>query len=191
MRFLTPLFCGSALLVLLLPSTTAFAQTPATTFSDVPGLVATGRRVVVTDENGRKTKGDVVQVTPSSITLRTRDRWGEEQRRVFEAESVRAINKTDSVWNGLLIGLGAGFAATEVFVWQSCGPRGNDDECAAIVTGVGWLTMVPGGAAIGALADRAIGNGALYYKPERTRTPLSISPMIGPKAGGALVSVRF
>ena len=169
----------------------AWAQPEVATFSDVPRVLESGRKVVVTDQQGRKTKGHVSEVTPSTIALLTRDRWGEEQRRVFEAESVRAITKTDSLWNGVLIGIGAGFVAAEVFVWQVCGPRGHDDECAAIATPVGWVTMVPGGAAVGALIDRAIGNGALYRKPPRAGRALTISPVIGPSAGGAVVSLRF
>jgi hypothetical protein len=51
--------------------------------------------------------------------------------------------------------------------------------------------MVPGGAAVGALVDRAIGNGALYRKPQRAGGTITISPIIGPSAGGAVVSLRF
>ena len=47
----------------------AWAQPEVTTFSDVPRVIEIGRKVVVTDEQGRKTKGHVSE-TERSIASR-------------------------------------------------------------------------------------------------------------------------
>ena len=182
-------FCGGLFGVLLLTPMLAFAQTPATTFADVPRVLETGRKVVVTEADGRRTKGRVAEITPSSIALLVRDEWGTERRQVFSDGGIRTINRTDSVWNGLLIGLGAGIVASEVFVRQNCGPRGYDNECAAIVTAVGWVTFVPGGATVGALIDKFTGNDLLYRAV--SGSTFSIAPIVGPTIGGVAVSLRF
>lgn len=165
------------------------AQTDSVAFADVRGLLERGDTVVITDSGGRKTKGALDEITDQAIAVVLHDNLGAE-RRVFAAPTVAAINRTDSLWNGLLIGAAAGFAATEIFVRRECGPRGSDDECSAIASLVGWLTMVPGGAAAGALIDRAIGNQVVYRAPGG-RTALSIAPMVGRRGGGVSVSLRF
>jgi hypothetical protein len=174
---------------LLLTPTVVLAQAPAATFAEMPRVLETGRTVVVTDSDGRRTKGRVAEITPSSLTLLVRDSWGMERRQLFPESGVRAINRSDSIWNGLLIGLGAGIVASEVFVRQNCGPRGHDDECAAIVTAIGVVTFVPGGATVGALIDKFTGNDLLYRAGPRST--LSIAPIVGRATGGVAVSLRF
>jgi hypothetical protein len=180
----------SALLALIIVPAPAWAQTPAETFADLPRVLDVGRKVVVTDADGQKLKGNVVEITPTTVTLLTRDEWGVSQRTVFADDGIRAINRTDSVWNCLLIGLGAGIVGAELFVRQVCGPRGYDDECAAIATGVGVVTFVPGGLVIGGLIDRFTGNDLLYRASPR-RSTIVVAPVVGPRRGGVAVSLQF
>jgi hypothetical protein len=179
--------CGLIAAFILVPGL-ARAQGETSSFADVPGTLKLGQKVVVTDVEGRKTKGNIAEVNSSSLTLLVRDRWGTEQRRSFDQGAVTTIRRTDSIWNGLLIGAGAGFVATAVWTRHLCGPR--DEECSANVTAVGWVTMVPGGAAAGALIDRFIGNH-LVYRAGDTQSTLRIAPLVGPKRSALSVSIAF
>lgn len=130
---------------MLLSPAAASAQALPGTFADLPRTLKPGQSVIVMEADGRKTKGDLLDLNDSFITVRVRDRWGAEERRRVDEAGVTSIRRTDAIWNGLFIGLGAGIVATEVWTRSSCGPRGSDRECSVIVTGVGWLTMVPVG----------------------------------------------
>jgi hypothetical protein len=172
---------------LLLPASAA-AQSEATSFDELQRMVKPGQRVVVTELDGRETKGAVTQVSADAVVLAVQD-GSAAGARTFSERTVSSVRRTDSVWNGLLIGLGAGIAANEVFVRSNCGPRGNDDECAAIVTAVGLITFVPGGAVIGALIDKFTGNTRLYRSP--TLASLALQPIVARNRTGLSLSVRF
>jgi hypothetical protein len=131
----------------------------------------------------------VVEITPTSLTVAIEDALGTVEHEVFTSSLIRSINHTDSVWNGLLIGLGAGIVGAELFVRGACGPRGSDDECAAIATGVGVVTFVPGGTIIGALIDKFTGNELIYRAPHGSA--LSLAPMVTRGAGGVSLTLRF
>jgi hypothetical protein len=190
MNSIRSLFRYSLIAALVLTPAAAWAQPPAETFSDLPRVLDVGRKVVVTDTDGRKAKGNVVEITPTTMTLLTRDEWGMERRQVFADSGISAINRTDSVWNGLLIGLGAGIVGAELFVRNVCGPRGYDDECSAIATGVGVVTFIPGGLVVGGLIDKFTGNDLLYRAMPR-RARMTIAPAVGPRSGGVTFSLSF
>ena len=135
----------------------ARAQSAPSSFADLSATLEPGQTVVVTDLGGRRTRGDVLDLGDSFMTLRVRNGWGGEERRRFDESGVTSIRRADSIWNGLLIGLGVGVVASEVWRHSECGPRGYDTECSAIVSGVGVLTMVPAGAVAGAFIDKFIG----------------------------------
>jgi hypothetical protein len=146
--------------------------------------------VVGADVAGRKTKGVVLDLNDSFLTLREGDRWAGAEERRFDENRVTSIRRTDSIWNGLLIGLGAGIAASEVWRYSECGPRGFDDECSVIVSAVGLVTMVPGGAVAGALIDKFTGN-RLVYRASGSATTLRVSPVVGRAQASVAVSLRF
>jgi hypothetical protein len=162
----------------------ALAQ-PAASFEDVSRTVEPNQRVAVKDIGGDTTRGSVIRVTPSSITVST----GGDGTRSFERETVSEIRRSDRLWNGLLIGLGAGFLATEIWVHRLCGPRGEDEECAALVSGVGWLTFVPGGAVVGALVDKGLGNQLIYQS--RGGAVVRVSPSIHRSRVGVSAHISF
>jgi hypothetical protein len=174
--------------VLAFPSS-AWAQSVPSKFADLASRLKTGQSVVVTEADGRKTRGDVIGLSDSLITLRVRDRWGSEERRQFDESAVNSIRRTDAIWNGLLIGLGAGFVATELWTRSECGPRGSDRECSVIVTALGWVTMVPGGAVAGALIDKF--TNRLVYRAGGAATTIQVAPVVGPARAGLAASVRF
>jgi hypothetical protein len=166
----------------LLPLT-ALAQTPRAV-EEWPQSIAPKQRVAITDIGGDKHRGSVIGVTPDSITLREDGRT-----RTFERAIIAEVRRGDRLWDGMLIGAGAGFLATEIWSYQLCGPRGYDTECSAIVTGVGWMTFVPGGTAVGALIDKFTGNQLIYRRGRRN--DVAVSPVVTPTARAAMVTIRF
>jgi hypothetical protein len=170
--------------------TPAVAQTEATSLDQLGPIVKPGQRLAIVDRSGAKTIGELIDVTDSAITISERDKWGTQHRRRFEQSTVQTIRKSDRLWNGLLIGAAAGFVASEVWTRQLCGPRGSDDECAAIVTAVGWVTMVPAGAVTGVLIDKFIGNTLLFRAPP-TRANVAVTAVLRPSVRGVTLSVGF
>ncbi len=179
----------AAVALLLLCPALAAGQAPAPTFDQLAEALTPGQRVIVTDVDGRTAKGRVSEVTPSGLTVRVFEGFVEQPRR-FERDAVRTVRRTDSVLNGVLIGVAAGFAANEVWVRAQCGPPGSDDECTAIARVIGWVTIVPGSGAIGALVDKLIGETVLYQRPAAKAT-LRLTPDLGPKRTALRVLVRF
>jgi preprotein translocase subunit YajC len=163
----------------------AAAQRMAT-FDDISLVVEPGQRVAVKDIGGATTRGSILEVTPAAITLRI----GGSRTRTFDRATVSEVRRSDRLWNGLLIGAAAGFIGTEIWSYSLCGPRGYDDECAAIVTGVGWLTFVPGGMAVGALVDKAIGTQLIYAQRPRG-TSIYVAPAVSPSRLGLTARVSF
>jgi hypothetical protein len=163
----------------------------ASSFEGLSKLLRPDQRIAVTDAGGHTTRGHVADVSPASITVRVTDSLGAERTRTFGPATVATIRRSDRLWNGLLIGAGAGFVATELWAYRLCGPRGSDSECSAIVTGVGWTAFVPGGAVVGALIDKAIGNQLIYSAAPRKRTSMYVSPTIAPQRIGVTAALRF
>ena len=159
-------------------------------FEDVRRVVAPGQQVVVTDVGGGKTRGDIVDATSDAVTLRVSDAFGARRTRTFAAETVASIRRSDRLWNGLLIGIGAGFLASEVWVYNVCGPRGYDAECSAIATGIGWVAFVPGAAVAGALIDKAVGNHLIYTHATQPGA-LVITPTLTPARAAIAATIRF
>jgi hypothetical protein len=175
------------LLVMLMIPAAAAAQDP--TFSGLEQRIKLKQQVVVTEVGGGKTRGDVVEMTPSSITLRFHDSVGAEQRRTFSPQTVHTIRRSDRLWNGLLLGLGAGILASEIWTYQACGPRGFDSECEVIVTMAGLTTLVPAGAAAGALIDKIIGNNLIYAS--KSRLHVHVSPVVTPSRAQVGMTLTF
>ena len=162
----------------------------AASFDDVQRLVKLNQQVVVTDVGGDKTRGDVIAVTPTTITVRVDDVFAAVRTRTFDRATVSTIRRSDRLWNGILIGVGAGFAATEVWSYNLCGARGTNTECTVIASAVGLITMVPGGAVVGALIDKAIGNH-LIYTSRANQASLRLSPILTPQGASVAVTVAF
>ncbi|MGH9158399.1 MAG: hypothetical protein ACRD2X_00210 [Vicinamibacteraceae bacterium] len=61
------------------------------------------------------------------------------------------VRQRDSIWNGVLIGAGAGAAGGFLWAQSVCG--GDDRECSFIATPVGVLAGAGIGTAVGAIVD--------------------------------------
>jgi hypothetical protein len=155
------------------------AQTIATSFADLQKLLKPGETVFVTDTDGHRTKGEVAKVSPSSLVILM------PATRAFAAMNVSEIRRTDSLKNGVLIGLvvGAGVGVAGIAAMCADGP-----DCGP------WLSsgaMTAGiGAAVGAGIDALLGGGVLYRPPQGARR-VRISPFRERDMKGISVSVGF
>lgn len=95
--------CILAATAVLMPAM-LFAQTTATTFAELRLLVKTGDTVIVTDVNGETSRGRVIDLSPSTLVVRTRE------NKSFSESRVASIGRPDSAWNGALVGAGVGGA---------------------------------------------------------------------------------
>jgi hypothetical protein len=157
-------------------------------FAAVQQQLKLNQQVLVTEIGGGTTRGDVVALSPNSITLRFHDA-GIERRRTFGPQTIISIRRSDRLWNGLLVGIAAGIAASEIWHYRVCGRRGYDSECSAIIIPAGWTIFVPSGAVVGALVDKAIGNN-LIYAAGRQAT-FAVQPRVSPGAAQLTASLRF
>jgi hypothetical protein len=179
---------------LVLAVSPAAAQT-SSTFDALAQTARAGQRVTVTTADGRRFRGDVVAVSADSLTLDVDHSWGradswrDSSRQTFGAGDVSLVQRSDRLWNGILIGLAAGVAGAEGFVRYNCGPRGNDDECAAIASLVGYGVFPAGGALTGALIDKFIGNHVLFRRDGRVT--LTAAPEVSASRQAVFVSLRW
>lgn len=160
------------------------AQSPlgAGTFGDLPGKVRIGNVVIVTDTAGRQVRGKVAEVSSVSLVILTRDQnrtWA--NRQSFTPPDVREIKRTGSLWNGLLIGFGAG--AIPGLLVEDCTGCASAGEVAMLFGGIG--------AGIGLGIDAAFGPKRVYRAPAAGRSAVTFVPVLGATRKGALLAVRF
>ena len=102
----------AALVGVMLAAVPAAAQEPATSIDQLRVLVGYGDMLRVTDAAGQETKGSVVGLSPSSLTLRV---GGAE--RILHESDIRAIRQRhddslrDGAWIGFVIGNIAGLVS--------------------------------------------------------------------------------
>jgi hypothetical protein len=147
-----------------------------------------GQSIEITEGDGAKHRGKVVAFSRDTITLARKG-----VQRDFTESKVREIRRagSDKLWNGVLIGVGVGAAATVIGVSQACGR--NDSECNAIVTAVFAPIFMGGGAGIGALIDAGFKkNETVFLRPnsQAARGP-RISPILDKNTKGVRLAFSF
>ncbi len=166
----------------------AYASGPGRLASSVPwASLDPGERAWVTTSDGREVEGEVIDRSETSLVLRTRT-----GRSTITADDLRAIDKTDPIRNGTLIGTAIGAAGAVVpgilvnLIYcseESCGPGE-----ALWINGL-FIGMGAGiGAATGALADSLRVRRAPLYR--RGGAPsISVAPIVGRHqlGGGAVI----
>ena len=174
-----------ACVVLLMFSAPALAQTPAASFGQLiaEDAVRAKQTVYVTDVWGNRVKGRLGEIRPGSLVLM------QGSREIAMAEGdVSRIQRGDSIANGLLLGLGAGFAAGWISTHLFCDLP--DPECAGIVFAAIGFPSMAGGALAGALVDAA--NRKTVFRFSGTRAAsMQVSPVLGAGGAGALATIRF
>ena len=175
------------------------AQTVASSFDELRGLVKTAELLTVLDETGARTTGRLFELSGSLLVLVTkekkRDGAGVEReewtgRRSFSDTAVAEITRTDSLRNGTLIGLGAGSAVLAITLATLV--NGAGFECGFPVLCLAMLASPAIGAAVGAGVDASQGRTTIYRASSPGgRQTLAVSPLVGLRSVGVSVAARF
>jgi hypothetical protein len=137
--------------------------------------VKPGASVFVIDTTGAERAGTVADVSARGVTLVQKSG----ARFTVPLESIERVERTDKLWNGLLIG------AAIVPTLYGIGKIGGDvrwTPASTILTGFY--------AAVGAWCDWLRDGRADLYRVER-RPTISFAPVVGPRTLGAGVRVSF
>lgn len=179
-----PLVAIALMALTLMTPVTARAQAPVDSLADLWSRVRSGRTIYVTDASARETKGVLVKVTDTALTMLVDGKETE-----IPALSVRQVEKRgDSLRNGFLIGAaigGASAAAALANCDTEC--RGSDDKLDAGFF-VAVIAAEFGG--IGALIDYAIPGRTVVYRAP-TGVKLRIAPMLLARSRGLQFSISF
>lgn len=134
-----PILLGSMVL-LLAPS--VHAQQVATSFEELRGLVQTGETIYVTDVSGVTIKGKLAGLSASSLELRGRSDALALPLRLSERDVNNiVVERSDSLWNGLLIGFLAGGVPVALSGLGASAPAG---EVAGVAVGYGGIGLLTG-----------------------------------------------
>ena len=136
------------------------------------GGLQPGDGVYVTDSHGCRIKADVAHLTSDSLTLT----HGRETLR-FHASEMLQVERQDSVWNGIAIGLGAGALTARRLLGS-----GSDSLSAVVST---FVLVFGGGALIGWAVDANV-HETVYQAP---RTAWKFEPLAMKDGAGARLSV--
>jgi hypothetical protein len=174
----------ATLLILFLISmgSTALAQTAQTPDANLQTTLTPGMTVWITDTTGREERTRILSISGDVVT--TMD--GGEVRYFRPADIIRVrARHFDPVINGALIGAGAAigaglFMCTRTEPWENC-----RDDVGPIVR-IGAL-----GAGIGIGIDALIRGRRTIYERALASTQLRAAPIVGRRAAGLHLSLRF
>jgi hypothetical protein len=164
-------------------------QTPATTFEELRSSLKLkeGESIDVTEDNGSKYKARLAAITDRTLAITANG-----VRRDLMESQVREIRRRrpDRLWNGMLIGMGAGIAAAAVGVAGQCGA--NDSECTAITTAVFVPVFAGIGLGAGAAIDFAIRkHETVFARPGGGNSTINIAPILAGRTAGVRVLLSF
>lgn len=197
--WILPLLVAVPALLLAVPVQVS-AQAVATSFEELRALVKPDDIVYVTEASGRKTKGRLGELSTSSLELLVRQ-TGPDGRETFVPQArlsegdVRQIvlQRSDSLWNGTLIGLAPGATIGTVFLFTGGGCDCYTVASRASLAGGIFLWVGGIGAAIGAAVDALITERTtVYYRaPGQRFSSVQVSPLLSKSGAGIQMSVRF
>jgi len=168
-----------ALIALLATTAPAAAQTAAS-FEELPSVLRKGDLVTVTDDQGRRLGGRILDLSPSGLSLEYTG-----ARIDLGADQVASIRhrRFDSLQNGTLIGVGIG-AIPGFLLGAAAWESGGFGYAMALGLGVG------GG--IGALVDASIRESRVVYRPTgAARQRWAVAPLLSAHRRGVAVSFGF
>lgn len=187
MRHVKSTVFALCLAALLFPSATS-AQTPqpdaATTFADLALRLPIRSSVIVTDQQGRRTQGELTGIDGDTLSMKTAGRAV-----TFSRSDVQQVqrNISDSFLNGAFIGLAIG-AAGPLIVCTSIGDSSETAGCVTGSLGFGGLS----GFAIGAIVDRLRTRKVTVFRSvDRGPSAVTISPVVGRRTIGVQASMRL
>ena len=160
----------------------AAAQTIPDSFKDLQFLVAAGDRVEIVDATGTTIKGRISEMGTSSLSIASSD--GIRQFREDDVTLIRQ-RKQDPVRNGMLLGTVMG-ATLGVVAELSCAeycPKPGVMTFGAAIWGFGMGTVID--------ALHSAKRDVFRRGPDHASTSLTVAPVVGRRAAGAQVALRW
>ena len=177
-----------ALVTMLATAAHAEAQTAAS-FDELPLVLRPGDRVTVTDDSGRNLRGQIIDLSPSTLSLEARG-----ARLDLRAADVSFIRqrRPDPLRNGALIGLGVGAVPAALLAMAgyslAYNEGGSPGGAAAYLAGLslGLATVI--GVGVDALIQRS---HVIYGPTGEAQRRLTVSPLLSGHRRGVAVSLGF
>jgi hypothetical protein len=153
--------------------------------------VAVGDKVSVTTTDGRKIKGQVLRLSPTTLDIGK----GDGPTTSLAIADVQRVKATDSVNNGMIIGA-LSFGAVGA-TWGLLGDTGND-FLSGVITGkssdtnytlIGTVAGVTLGAFVGYALDA--GKEKTIYERGTVGMSVAVRPIVSAAGKGVGVSVRW
>ena len=180
---LTPTFVAGCLAVtFLFRAAPVFGQE---TFGRLSEKLKPGQTVIVVDDHGARTSGEVVSVSAGELVVKyARGRIADptlQTSRSFTPSGVDRVFKPAPIWDGAVKGAVVGLIPALINIAADC-YNCHEGSFTAFTMGVG--------AGIGLGIDAAFGPRILY-RGHAAPSRVSIAPMIGRHRSGMLASIRF
>ena len=158
------------------------SETPPAAFHELPLLLSLGDRMTVTDDTGRELQGELIDLSPSALSVLVDDTRYDLQE--TDIATVRQ-RRPDSLKDGALWGFMAGAAIISGLMLSS--------GCSFHATGVLAAIGVYGGlgAGIGAGVDSAHVGSRVVYDTRGSSRRVSVAPLISRDRKGVAVSLGF
>ena len=186
-------------------------DTPTATFRELPLLVSLGDRITVTDDTGRELQGELIDLSPSALSVLVDERhdlqdtdsagktWCPNGWRCSIAQTIApgrydlqetdiagiTQRRADSLKDGALRGFISGAAIISVLVLSS----GCSVHPAGMLAAIGFYGGL--GAGIGAAVDSAHVGSRVVYDTRGSSRRVSVSPLISRDRTGVAVSLGF
>ena len=179
------------------------SETPTAAFHELPLLLSLGDRMTVTDDTGRELQGELIDLSPSALSVLVDERHDLQEtdsagktrcpngwrciahtRYDLQETEITGITQRhpDSLKNGALVGFISHAAPIAVLCLYAGYPG------AAIAAGLGWGGL---GAALGASWDKARVGSRVVYDTRGSSRRVSVAPLISRDRTGVAVSLGF
>lgn len=175
-------------ILVMLFSCAAFthAQTPTVSFADLHTRLKIGDSIIVTEDGGRTTKGELRQVSDTMLVVGRRM----DAVKVPGANVLRVAQPVRFLRRGALIGLAAGFTFGAVTAARSdCGIVCFSTPSGVLLMGGLFGSIGMGaGAAVGTLIHR---ERVVFSRAVTTRVEAGIAPALSPSGARLRVHLEF
>ena len=171
--------------IIVMPSQSAAQEppeTPPAAFQDLALLVNPGDGIAVTDDTGRELQGDLVDISPSALSVRVAGTRYDLQESKY---TVTRQRRQDSLKNGALLGFLAGAGSTAVLLAAS------GEYFYSVQWAMFPVIMGGAGAGIGILVDSMITESKLIFSKKRSVRRVSVAPLLSRDRKGVAISLGF
>ena len=172
-----------ALVLAAVAATATLAEAQRVSFDRLALQLNQGDSVTVTDGDGQRLRGRIVDLSASTLALET-----DGLRRELDRSDVAAIQRRerDSLTNGALVGFASGVALAVWLVAAEC------PGCAADAVNSPWYALFgAAGAGIGAGLDSMHQGSRVVYRATSSDRRLAVSPLVSRERQGVSVSLGF